>query len=102
MKVEINSYFVKTGHLHGLPSDDDGVVVSRIKQRSGEYLWFIKMASLVEGPVLNRDLEWEYNSLPSARRDEELQRTRYASVEEALGVIKMLVEKEANMTDIKH
>jgi len=90
IKLEPLSYLVELQQYTGQTFDD--LEIRHIRQRDGKWLWSIKRAALVEGPVLNRDLEWEYNSLPSNRDKEELDRTRYQSCEEALEYVKKYLE----------
>ncbi len=96
--IDINKYEV---HSYLLPCPDvkhsDGmfgdIVIGRSKQRDGTYLWKITHADVVDGPVLNHRYEWEYNSLPSARRNSELKRTRYATLLDALDLIRRYLRK---------
>lgn len=81
LDLTIHSYLVT------LPEpilDIQSVEIRKIHQRDGSWLWFVRQSHLVEGPVLNRLLEWEYNSLPSSRDADELDRTRYVSLDEAM------------------
>ncbi len=97
LRREIHSYYVPTGleDLHGMYNVLAAVVVSRIKQRDDRWMWFVKQAHLSDGSVLNRDLEWEYNSLPSNRDNEELQRTRYTTLDEAMEYVERYIESKA-------
>ncbi len=86
MRIESQSFWIKlelpqpVGHRRY----PDELIIARVRQRDGSWLWKVNEADYMDGAVLNRDLEWEWNSLPSSRTDEELQRTRYSSFEEAL------------------
>lgn len=40
--------------------------------------------AVVDNGVLNKDLQWEYEPMPSSRTDEFIARTRFDSIDEAL------------------
>jgi hypothetical protein len=69
-----------------LRSDDLNLAYTAVllerRNSYGETRWSIRQGS----HVLNRNLEWEYEPLPSSRTDEYLERVRFHSPEEALTV----------------
>jgi hypothetical protein len=81
--LTVHSYYAETNIPVGAPYHPQAIEIRRVLQRDGSWLWLIKDARLEGGPVLSKDLLWEYPSLPSNRCDEELQRTRYSSIAEA-------------------
>ena len=63
-----------------------GIYVEQRAQRDGSILWCI-VTSFSE--VFNRDLQWEWEPMPSSRTDEFIARTRF-TFEEACELVKQI------------
>lgn len=77
---------MRTIEVRRIPGlDENGKTVFR---------WLIRRSETDVGPVLNRLLEWEYNSSPSSRTNEEIERTRYHSMDEAFVYLERYLKME--------
>ena len=61
----------------------DGVTIEACRQRDKTVTWAVRS----QGNVLNKHQQWEYEPLPSSRSEAFLQRTRFATIGEAVEAI---------------
>jgi hypothetical protein len=94
LQPEVHAYYLRTGFLGYLsrPYRPEAVEIRRIQQADLSWKWMVKEPGIEGGAVLNRLLEWEYQSSPSNRTTDDLQRTRYVSMEEALQYVGWWIE----------